>query len=369
MKEIKLPENSCPLCGLSNIESNPYDFNNIRFYKCKNCGPFYIYYMAYRFTPIVNNAEVRAKLSYFIHYNSTEDEPITIDSNNYKEYLERTELPNVLQQMDIFLRWFGEKSELSFTTVDGNSRILLAHLGCKEINQIAQLLDELINDKYIEMENPQKLPLRDHPLLLTFAAHLTQKGIKKITEFNETRLPNLELNEIIKVDESQFQEVKGSFSLDINRLLKGDGKIIKEDRLAKEGVLKSIVGFLNSKGGYILIGALEKERYKNSDLKAHRYKETKNRYILGIGYENENTDNYELKIRDMIASNIAKDIGELIEISFPIFEDITLCLIKVNAPKQNWYYLDDNKFYVREGNRTIELQGTTADIYKNRNKR
>jgi len=89
MNGIKLSENICPLCGLQGVESIPViGGDGGRYYYCPNCGPFSITYWAYRFTPIINNDEVKAELSYYICHNSTEESPIFIDRNFYEETID-----------------------------------------------------------------------------------------------------------------------------------------------------------------------------------------------------------------------------------------------------------------------------------------
>ena len=53
-------------------------------------------------------------------------------------------------------------------------------------------------------------------------------------------------------DESEDLEVKGSIFVDINRYLHS-GKFSVPDHIINEGALKSIVGFLNSSGGTLVL--------------------------------------------------------------------------------------------------------------------
>ncbi len=63
-------------------------------------------------------------------------------------------------------------------------------------------------------------------------------------------------------DESDTLEFKSSLSVDVRRLLLGDGEKSTSTGLEDEGVLRSIVAMLNSKGGDVVVGVAEKEDFR-----------------------------------------------------------------------------------------------------------
>jgi hypothetical protein len=377
MKEIELPINSCPLCDIQNIHSIFIaNYGRARMYYCPNCGDFSISYMAYRFTPIINDKDKRSIISFYIRHNSNKEHPIFISQNDVPVVLENTKLPSLKIQLENLLNWFSDKSQLSMDPVDGNVSHIVALIGCKNQQQVIHLLDELWNEKFIILENPTTYPLRDRPHFDLFCAHLTIKGIGRIEELNrlisfiEFKPPQISLDSIFKKGENAFIEIKGSFRQDLNRYFKGDHKIIRNDDIALKGILRTIVAFLNTNGGNLLIGAIEKDKFISNDIRNIKYIEQDNFYIIGISLElgTFNKDKYELNIRDLISSHISKDVVDLVNISFPEINNLTLCHIIVNKANHKWYYLD-NKFLVRDGNRTIELNGEESDNFKFRNKR
>ncbi len=71
MTEIELPKDFCPLCNLKKVSSEfTKDYENACIYYHPNCGSFGLTYNAYRYTPIINDKEIRAKLSYYLVHNS-----------------------------------------------------------------------------------------------------------------------------------------------------------------------------------------------------------------------------------------------------------------------------------------------------------
>jgi len=375
MTENKLPDNSCPLCSIQNIEVYLMDFSNRGEYICPNCGYFSITYMAYRLTPIFSNVEIRSKLSFYIRHNSSQQNPLFITKENYMDFLTSISLPSTLEQLNNLLLWFGDQSKCSFSTVDGNTAHLIASIGCKNQSEVIQLLDQLWSDEFIEMENPTTGPLRERPKFDSFCGHLTKKGIQKIEEIKQKNSPlNFNINdipvELILQQTETFQiEVKGSFKLDLNRLLKGDHKKDLKKELAVDNILQEIVAFLNTKGGTILIGAVEQSKFTEAQVSYVKYSNIGFYFVLGINLENDDLDNYQQTIRNLIIEHISKELVELVEISFPEFSGFTLCKLVINKASHKWYYLDKEKFYVRNGNRTDLLSGDDADSYKKRNPR
>ena len=371
MSEIKLPDRHCPLCKLKTIQSTlSINFDRSRLYYCPNCGSFSISLMAFYFTPIYTDKGLCSKLSYFIRHNATEEKPVNILKDNYEDIVKSVILPSVSMQLENFLLWFGDNSKYTRYTA-----YLPAFIGCNNPVEIIQLLDELWKKGFIEMENPTTAPLREREFFDAFCGHLTSEGIEKIEEIRKRISPlNFDITvatiePILQQKESSKIEVKGSCRLNLNRLLIGDKQIEFDNKVALDGILKAIVAFLNTKGGTILIGALEQNKFTLEQMKSISYKSFEDYYLIGILIENTSTDNYELRLRSLIAEHISKELVELIDITFPEFSEFTFCKIVINKASHKWYYLDKEKFYVRNGNRSDLLYGEDADSYKKRNPR
>ena len=109
--------------------------------------------------------------------------------------------------------------------------------------------------------------------------------------------------------------------------------------------LKSIVAFLNSKGGTLVIGVNEKDNQKKL-----------------IGIENDDFVSQDQYIRDIcqrIINRIGKEfLSKYLDINIKTIEGKMICFIKCQPyiPKENQIpaFLDD-KLYIRTGPRTDEI--------------
>jgi len=204
-----------------------------------------------------------------------------------------------------------------------------------------------------------------------FKSHFLQEYEEERARERERRMMLEEGHIILLAGEGETLEVKGSLSLDINRLLLGDGRREKSDEATKE-ILSTIVGFLNSKrgGGRLVIGAIETKRYDKDRIKEvfGDCPQVGEYTVIGVknDYQYRDWDQYELQLRDLIKAHISPDIEPSIELEPVLVEGRTLAVIKVTRDLNQWHYLDNEHFYVRSGNRTILLTGREMDAYKRR---
>lgn len=152
--------------------------------------------------------------------------------------------------------------------------------------------------------------------------------------------------EIIEKGESDTVEFKSSLRWDY-----------KERRANKEleyEVARSISGFMNTKGGILLIGV--------SNLKE----------VLGIvkdystlGKEKKNRDRFELQLTEVINNYIGREYRGFIKVAFEELNNRELCYIEIRkSPKPVFIKRDGKKeFVIRAGNRTQTLDVKEATEY------
>jgi len=167
-------------------------------------------------------------------------------------------------------------------------------------------------------------------------------------------------------DEGDTLEFKGSLLLDLNRYLLGDGKLVEGASLLDEGVLKTVVAFLNTKGGDLLVGVLELARFekvyedKLSDCPSY-----KDKIVFGIEneYKKDEWDGYLQRLISYIETRISPDVldADLVKISKLSHNGKDLCLVSVQTADAKQYL--QNKFYIRRGNKTVLLEGAKVDKY------
>lgn len=195
---------------------------------------------------------------------------------------------------------------------------------------------------------------------------------KKIAEARETHVRITSAKKLVSMDESDTLEFKGSVSLNVKRLLLGDGKSESLPGLEDEGVLRSIVALLNSRGGDVVIGILEGSEFPAGA--GHRLDSVlalKGKLVLGIEaeYGKKGWDGYQLRLIELIESRIGSDVldQQLVEISKLAIGDgdsasREICRVRVRASETK-QFLNDEHFFVRRGNKTERLKGQEIDRY------
>lgn len=204
--------------------------------------------------------------------------------------------------------------------------------------------------------------------------HFRSRWLEKIEEAkkeeDEFEKKKKGIKYYLEKDESEVIEFKGSLSFDIDRYLLGDGKQQENPKLIDEGVLKTIVAFLNTRGGTILVGVLEQNKYEQVyKEKLDDYPIVDNKIIFGIQHEysKDEWDGYYQKLINLIESRISPEVLDLefVEISKFEEDDFDICLIEV-TPSDTKQYLNNKDFYKRRGNKTQKLTGKQIDNYWNR---
>ncbi len=171
----------------------------------------------------------------------------------------------------------------------------------------------------------------------------------------------------LEKNEGEMMEFKGSTSFDVDNYFRGDGKQKKNNKLADEGVLKSIVGLLNTYGGDVLVGVLELDKYQ--DIYEDKLLDcplAEDKIILGINieYGKDNWDGYQLRLIELIETRVDSDVldTQLVKISKLEYDEYDLCLIEV-SPSDTKKYLNQKDFYIRRGNKTQKLVGPDIDKF------
>ena len=168
---------------------------------------------------------------------------------------------------------------------------------------------------------------------------------RKLREINRVIRIKQEISQgdIFDLDESESREYKSSF--------KYDYKTNNPNPNLSKIIVQSVLGFLNSNGGTLVIGI--------SDDKT----------ILGIKNDiklfNGSWDKYQLAIQDALRKYTDTPLSDFIRIKKIDKEGKQICIIKVNQSPKPVYFIDEDKqeLYIRDGNSTIKLQTKQAYDY------
>jgi CheY-like chemotaxis protein len=152
------------------------------------------------------------------------------------------------------------------------------------------------------------------------------------------------ISELIKLPESDRLEYKSTFQWDVKRNC--------ENKDLRFSTLKTIVAFLNSQGGTLIIGVED------------------NSNIFGLEKDlslltNGNLDKLERTIIDTICNHIGKNFTQQIKIRFENIDGKDICAIDVKkSQRKAWLQRNKDKkleFYIRMSNKSEPLD--IPDIY------
>jgi len=165
--------------------------------------------------------------------------------------------------------------------------------------------------------------------------HLKLVGQQRVVQHLEAELAR-DLPSLISKGEDEYTEFKSSVRWDIKQQ--------KVNRSLELVIAKTIVGFMNHKGGNILVGVDDDGN------------------ILGLANDyatlkHKNRDGLEQCIMGIINTQIGGDRCSLVHCVFYKIEDSDICRIIVEQPSEPVYCNDGNiaKYYLRAGNGTREL--------------
>ncbi len=198
--------------------------------------------------------------------------------------------------------------------------------------------DELLNQysgKYIAVINHQIIVIADSSnQVKTELERLGLPLFVTVIRKMETRLPSIA--ELITKGEGENLEFKSTLNWGVKESRKLDN--------LHYAVLKTIVAFLNSGNGTLLIGVADDKR------------------IYGLEKDfslskTHDADGFELRLRDYIQENIGKVYAEYIKIRFEVIGEKHVCAVDVGkAPKLAFLKeKDTKKFYIRSGNSSRDL--------------
>lgn len=174
---------------------------------------------------------------------------------------------------------------------------------------------------------------------------LYYKSIKRKEHllYGKKQLLQQSIPSLIAEGESEFVEFKSS--------LRHDYRQIKTDKNLEHVILKSIAGFLNAKGGTLIIGV-------NDDGE-----------VLGLANDyfslkKKDKDGFHQRLILIVSNTFGKDICTKIHIAFHEINSKEICTLYVEPSHQPVFFNEDNRtiFFLRTGNVTNPL--TTSETVK-----
>lgn len=177
-------------------------------------------------------------------------------------------------------------------------------------------------------------------------------GIYRVKNKKLTKHLNLLKKDIINLigqGENQYLELKSSIRYDYQQL-----QVNVELELV---IAKTIVGFMNGKGGKLIIGVNDEGRILGleNDFKTLKLK---------------NIDGFEQKIYQIISKFIGKEYCPYITVYFHEIEKFNICIIDIIKTNEAAFLINGSEtvFYLRTGNATRPLSTKEAMHFMNMEK-
>ena len=210
-----------------------------------------------------------------------------------------------------------------------------------EIGNFKYGFEDVLMDKFIDrMEQNedffQKF-LKNEEFKNLISEYLLKRVYKKLSK-------SVSIKDLIKDGENQNLEFKSSIRWDVKNNV--------ENKNLEKVIIKTIVGFMNSEGGQLIIGVDDDGN------------------ILGLENDynslgNAGRDKFELHLNQLLMSKIGKEYLQFTRITFEKIDGKDVCLVTVRPSTKPAYlkYDDKEEFYVRTGNATNAFTLSEATEY------
>lgn len=150
--------------------------------------------------------------------------------------------------------------------------------------------------------------------------------------------------DLLKREESEEIEFKSS--------LRFDHKLKQVNRDLEKAAMKTVAAFLNSKGGFLVVGADDAGE------------------LLGLEYDyqtlvRKDSDGFENHFTQVFNKTIGPESRHLVKLWFQKIDDIEICAIDISSsPNPVYLKMDDGEhFYIRTGNASTPLKLSEIDSF------
>lgn len=164
------------------------------------------------------------------------------------------------------------------------------------------------------------------------------KNIRKKSEllFRQQKFIDLDIEQTIRQGENEYTEFKSSIRYDYTKQT--------TNRELEKAIAKSICGFMNIRGGKLIIGVSDKGE------------------VLGLASDygtlkHKSRDGFERRVYEIICSCLGTEFTPLVHIYFQSCNDKDICTIGIEKSDAPVFISEgnDSVFYIRIGNATVPL--------------
>ena len=213
------------------------------------------------------------------------------------------------------------KSDLAQATIalpsfDDQEKILVTQ---QKLNDLKNSIDNFDNELALNQTSSKSILAQLDSML---------EAIGGLTDADEVR-------NIIRQGESKNTEYKETLSLDVKKKTK--------EKYVELSALKTIVAFLNTEGGTLLLGVADNGELTGIDIEIDKFHKS-------------NTDKFLLSMLYIIKTRIGEEFYPYIDYKLVAISDKNVLFVKCKE-SESPCYLDDAVFYVRTNPATDKLEG------------
>jgi hypothetical protein len=217
----------------------------------------------------------------------------------------------------------------------------IPHVNKRDIEQASIAVPSIVEQKSIVLTQHKLRELKDvidnfnREIALNPKSSASIQGqLSRMLEAMAVLTDADKVRAIIREGESQTIEFKESLSLDVKKQTK--------ESYIEQSSLKTIVAFLNTKGGTLLIGVSDDGQICGVDGEIEKF--------------HKNTDKFLLHFKNLLKSKIGEEFYPFIDNRLVKVDDVNVLLVECKA-SQTPCYLDSKDFYVRTNPATDKLEG------------
>lgn len=209
-----------------------------------------------------------------------------------------------------------EKATIALPSFDDQKQILATQ---KKLSNLKQAIDNFDSELALNPTSSQTILAQLDSML---------EAIGGLTEADEIR-------NLTRQGESKSIEFKETLSLDVKKQTK--------EKYIELSAFKTIVAFLNTEGGVLLIGVSDDGKIPGIDIEINKF-------------HKGNTDKFLLHFKNSLKTKIGEEFYPYIEYNLVPVADNSVLVVKCKKSKSPCY-LDNSEFYVRTNPATDKLEG------------
>jgi len=217
----------------------------------------------------------------------------------------------------------------------------IPHVNKRDIEQVSIAVPSIVEQKSIVLTQHKLRELKDvienfnREIALNPTSSASIQGqLSRMLEAFAVLTDADKVRVIIREGESKRIEFKESLSLDVKKQTK--------ESYIEQSSLKTIVAFLNTEGGTLLIGVSDDGQICGVDGEIEKF--------------HKNTDKFLLHFKNLLKSKIGEQFYPFIDNRLVKVNDVNVLLVECK-PSQTPCFLDSKDFYVRTNPATDKLDG------------